>query len=90
MKSVLFYVLLYLRPIQRVVLGLLSGLCWFVVLIAIFSSSVGNSIGDKGAGAAVVPGITAFVFGFVFFVLRQSYDRVLLKLQPEGTSHFLG
>lgn len=75
MKGLIYYPMLFVRPILKIVVKLLSGLLFIGSLIAFFSKH--SDVGAVYLGLA-----------FALFLLGQVYDRILLIFAPEGTVLF--
>ena len=74
MKALLFYPLMFLRPLLKIVLRLVGGLYTFGAIAFLF-------VDKDGAGWVSA---MSLAFAFVIFLAGWFYDNLLLKLNPEG------
>lgn len=72
LKSLLFYPLMFLRPIAKM------GLRFFSVVM--FIGIIVGVVGERTSFA-----VGCGVWSFLFFLLSWSYDTLLLKLNPSDT-----
>lgn len=71
-KGIIFYPMFWLRGIFLLVGKLLGG---FLLLGGIFEYFI---------GAPTIIWSMTLTFSFLIFILRQTYDTILLKLNPTG------
>lgn len=72
LKSLLFYPLMFLRPLAKIVLRFLSGILFLGIGVALLMGQ---------------PGLALYTaaWSFAFFLLSWFYDSLLLELNPQDT-----
>lgn len=84
-KSIIFYPMLWLRKIIKVVLKLLSGLS-FLSAIAYF---VTGFILKISVETMCKKAVIMLILSFITFIISVLYDLILLKLNPTDTTLIL-
>lgn len=74
-KALLYYPLLFLRPLLRIALRLLGGMLFVVAIFGFISPPANN------------PHLPWYIMGasFLTFLVGQLYDQLLLRLNPHDT-----
>ena len=90
LKSIIFYPMMWLRPIV-ILVG--NGLAGFLLLGALLFLAIsffsGGSEEDKATFMSVFI-LPAFGMSFFCFLVTFLYDRILLALNPTGVDLYLG
>jgi hypothetical protein len=84
MKSITFYLLLYLHPLAKTVLSILCrvfSLFSAITLIAIFFNDFSMEY--------LLTAAIFFTVSLCALVLQEKYTKLLLKLQPDDTEYTL-
>ena len=82
MRSTIFYFLLYLHPVIRLVLTVITRATAFLTVGVLLITAIdGTWLRSLGLIAFLV------AVSLLSFVAREKYVSLLLKLQPPGTSY---
>lgn len=82
MRTSVFYVLLFLYPVVRLLLTLVIRLSWiFAVVLLLVDTIKGNW--NRSIGLVTFFGIVSLLA----LVAKEKYVALLLDLQPEGTTY---
>lgn len=82
MRTSVFYVLLFLYPVIRLLLNLVIRLSWISAVALLFVDTI------QGAWNRSIGLVTFFgIASLLALVAKEKYVALLLGLQPEGTTY---
>jgi hypothetical protein len=82
MKSITFYLLLYLRPLATTVLSVVCRVFFFLSVIRLIAIFLNHFSIEYFLTAAIF-----FTVSLCALVLQEKYTKLLLKLQPDDTEY---
>lgn len=80
---VIFYLMLWMRGIFKLLSNFIAGLSLIVSIIVLIHYFV------EGKSEYALLGWTAFIVGFIVFLIGNFYDSILLKINPTDKEYTL-